>query len=142
MRFEESIEIEAPRHRVWEVLSDLEAWPDHIETVEVVEMLTPGPPAVGSKVRLRQPKLPEGTWDITVWDPPSFFEFRQKSGGVGTTAGHRVEELADDRSRLTLILEMKGGITPIVGLFFKELTQSYMNTEARGIKKEAESPGS
>jgi carbon monoxide dehydrogenase subunit G len=37
MRFEKSIEIDAPRQRVWDVLSDLEAWPPRIETVDVVE---------------------------------------------------------------------------------------------------------
>ncbi|HXV70710.1 MAG TPA: SRPBCC family protein, partial [Acidimicrobiia bacterium] len=90
MRFEESIEIDARKERVWEVLSDLEAWPQRIETVGVVELLTPGPVSKGSQVRLKQPKLPEGTWDITVWDPPSFFEWRQKSGGITSVAGHHV----------------------------------------------------
>jgi carbon monoxide dehydrogenase subunit G len=36
MRFEKSIEINAPQRRVWDVLSDLEAWPRRIETVESV----------------------------------------------------------------------------------------------------------
>lgn len=30
MRFEKSIEIDAPQQRVWDVLSALEAWPQHI----------------------------------------------------------------------------------------------------------------
>jgi uncharacterized membrane protein len=80
MRFEESIDIDAQQERVWEVLSDLEAWPRRIETVDVVELLTPAPMSKGSRVRLKQPKLPEGIWDITVWDAPSYFEWRQKSG--------------------------------------------------------------
>ena len=37
MRFEQSIEIDAPPPRVWDVLSDLEAWPQRIETVDSVE---------------------------------------------------------------------------------------------------------
>ena len=43
MHVEESIEIDAPQQRVWEVLSDLEAWPQRIETVDLVELLTPAP---------------------------------------------------------------------------------------------------
>ena len=105
MRFEESIDIDAQHERVWEVLSDLEAWPRRIETVDVVELLTPAPMSKGSRVRLKQPKLPEGTWDITVWDAPSYFEWRQKSGGITSVAGHRVEMLEEGRSRLTLSLE-------------------------------------
>ena len=81
MHFEQSIDVEARQQRVWEVLSDLEAWPQRIETVDVVELLTPTPVGEGSRVRLKQPKLPEGTWVVTVWDAPSYFEYRQKSGG-------------------------------------------------------------
>lgn len=140
MRFEKTIEINASQESVWEVLSDLEAWPHHIETVELVEPLTPAPIGEGSRLRLKQPKLPEGVWDVTVWEPPSYFEWRQKSGGVTSVAGHRVETLDGDRSRLTLTLDMRGPLIPVVGLFYKDLTNRYMTLEAEGMKRSAESP--
>jgi carbon monoxide dehydrogenase subunit G len=139
MRFEQTVDVGAPQPRVWEVLSDLEAWPQRIETVDVVERLTPPPVAVGTRVRLKQPKLPEGTWEVTVWDAPSYFEWRQKTGGASTVAGHRVEALEEGRSRLTLTLEMRGLLVPIVGLFYKDLTNRYMTIEAQAIKRAAES---
>jgi uncharacterized membrane protein len=141
MRFEESIDIDAQQERVWEVLSDLEAWPQRIETVDVVELLTPAPMSKGSRVRLKQPKLPEGTWDITVWDAPSYFEWRQKSGGITSVAGHRVEMLEEGRSRLTLSLDMRGPLIPVIGLFYRGLTNRYMTMEAQGMKRAAESAG-
>ncbi len=141
MRFEESIDIDAQKERVWDVLSDLEAWPRRIETVDVVELLTPAPMSKGSRVRLKQPKLPEGTWDITVWDAPSYFEWRQKSGGMTSVAGHRVEALEEGRSRLTLSLDMRGLLIPVVVLFYKDLTNRYMTIEAQGMKRAAESAG-
>jgi uncharacterized membrane protein len=141
MRFEESIDIDADQERVWEVLSDLEAWPRRIETVDVVELLTPAPTSKGSRVRLKQPKLPEGTWDITVWDAPSYFEWRQKSGGITSVAGHRVEMLEEGRSRLTLSLDMRGPLIPVIGLFYRDLTNRYMTLEAQGMKRAAESAG-
>jgi uncharacterized membrane protein len=139
MRFEKAIDINAPAERVWEVLSDLEAWPQRIETVDEVELLTPQPIATGSRVRLKQPKLPEGTWDITVWDAPTYFEWTQKTSGITSTAGHRIEALGDGRSRLRLTLEMRGLLIPIVGLFYKDLTNRYMALEADGMKRAAES---
>ena len=138
MRFEESIEIDAQQHRVWDVLSDLEAWPGRIETVDVLELLTPAPVAEGSRILLKQPKLGEGTWDVTVWDAPSYFEMRQKSGGITSVAGHRVESMEEGRSRLTLSLDMRGLLIPFVW-FFRGLTKRYMTTEAQGIKRAAES---
>ena len=140
MRFETAIDIDARQQRVWDVLSDLEAWPDLIETVDLVELLTPAPVSEGSRVRLKQPKLPEGTWDITVWDAPSYFEYRQQSGGVAVVAGHRVEALEEGRSRLTLTLDMRGVLVPLVGLFYKGLTNRYMTIEAEGMKRAAETP--
>ena len=139
MRFEQSIDIDARQQRVWDVLGDLEAWPQRIETVDVVELLTPAPVGEGSRVRLRQPKLPEGIWEVTVWDPPSYFEFRQQSSGVTTVAGHRVEALEDGRSRLTLTLEMRGLLVPVFARLYKGLTNRYMTIEAQGMKRAAES---
>lgn len=138
MRFEKSIEINAPQQRVWDVLSDLEAWPRRIETVDIVEPQEPTPIAKGSRVRLKQPKLPEGTWDVTVWDAPSYFEWTQKTGGMTSVAGHRVEALGENRARLTLTLDMRGFLIPIA-LFYKGLTNRYMNLEAEGMKRAAES---
>jgi uncharacterized membrane protein len=139
MRFETSIEIDAPQQRVWDVLTDIEAWPQRIETVDIVELLTPAPIAVGSRVRLKQPKLGEGTWDVTVWEAPSSFEWTQKMVGTTSVAGHRVEALGASRSRLTLTLDMRGLLIPIVALFYKGLTNRYMDLEAEGMKRAAES---
>jgi uncharacterized membrane protein len=139
MRFERSIEIDAPQQRVWDVLSAIEAWPQRIETVDAVELLTPAPIATGSRVRLKQPKLGEGIWNVTVWDPPSSFEWTQRMVGTTSVAGHRVEAMDEDRARLTLTLEMRGLLIPIVALFYKDLTNRYMNLEAEGMKRAAES---
>lgn len=139
MRFEQSIEIDAPQRRVWEVLSDIERWPERIETVDTVELLTPPPLGIGSQVRLKQPKLPEGAWDVTAWDAPTYFEWRQSGIGVSSVAGHRVEPLDDGRSRLVLTLEMRGFLIAIVGRFYRDLTNRYMTLEAEGMKRAAES---
>ena len=138
MRFEESIDVQAAQQRVWDILSDVERWPSRIETVDTVLILTPEPLTEGSRVRLSQPRLPEGTWEISVWDPPTYFEWRQKASGVTSIAGHRVDAEPEDHSRLTLTLDMRGPLIPIVGLFYRGLTNRYMSLEARGIKDAAE----
>jgi uncharacterized membrane protein len=138
MHFEKTIEIDASQQRVWDVLSDLEAWPPRIETVDEVELLTPAPITKGSRVRLKQPKLGEAIWDITVWNAPSYFEWTQKTAGITSVAGHRVEALGEGRARLTLSLVMRGFLIPVIALFYKGLTNRYMNLEAEGMKRAAE----
>lgn len=138
MRFERSIDIDAPQQRVWDVVSDIEAWPRLVETVDTVELLTPTPLTKGSRVRLKQPKLPEGVWDVTVWDAPSYFEWTQKTNGITSVAGHRVDPLGEGRARLTLTLDMRGLLIRIVGRFYKDLTERYMSLEAEGMKRAAE----
>jgi uncharacterized membrane protein len=139
MRFEKSIDIDASQQRVWDVLSDIRGWPQRIDTVDTVELLTPAPLAKGSRVRLKQPKLPEGVWDVTTWDAPAYFEWTQKSTGVTNIAGHRVEALGEGQARLTLTLEMRGFLISVMGRFYKDLTNDYMTREAEGMKRAAES---
>jgi hypothetical protein len=139
MRFERSIDIDASQQRVWDVLGDLQAWPGRIDTVDSVELLTPPPVTKGSRVRLKQPKLPEGVWDVTVWDAPTYFEWTQKASGVTSVAGHRVEPLGEGRARLTLTLDMRGLLISVTGRFYKDLTNDYMTREAEGLKRAAES---
>ena len=139
MRFEKSIDIDAPQQRVWDVVTAIESWPQRIETVDEVELLTPAPVGKGSRVRLKQPKLPEGTWDVTVWEAPSYFEWTQKMTGATTVAGHRVETIGEGRSRLTLTLDMRGLVISIIGVFYKGMTNRYINLEAEGMKRAAES---
>lgn len=139
MHFERSIDIAAPAERVWEMVADIERWPERIETVDEVERLTPPPTGVGSRFRLKQPKLPEAEWEVTAWQAPTWFEWRQQSGGVTNIAGHRIEPLDGARSRLTLTIDLTGLFAPIGGLMYRGLINRYMGIEAEGMKRAAES---
>ena len=139
MRFEKSIDINASPQRVWEVLSGIEAWPQRIGTVDTIKVLTAPPIDTGTQVRLKQPKLPDGIWEINVWDVPFYFEWTQKQSGVTSVAGHRVDSLGERRARLTLTLDMSGLLVPLIGLFYKNLTNEYMDREAEDIRRAAES---
>lgn len=139
MQFEKSMAIDASQQRVWDVISDIERWPQLVETVDTVQQLTPPPIGAGSRFRLKQPKLPEGNWDVTRWEPPSYFEWVQRSGGATIVGGHRVEALGEGRSRLILTIEMRGLLIAIMGLFYRNLTNRYLDLEANGMKRAAES---
>lgn len=138
MRFEKSVEIQAPQQRVWEVLSDIDSWPELVGTVEAAEVISPTPLGLGSRVRLRQPKLPEGEWEITAWEPPVFFEWTQKTAGGRIVAGHRVDADGEEGSRLTLTIDMRGPIVKVAGRLTSKTTRSYLEIEATDLKRAAE----
>ena len=53
--------------------------------------------------------------------------------------GPSVEALEEGRFRLTLTLDMRGLLVPVVALFYEGLTNRYMTVEAQGMKGAAES---
>jgi len=51
----------------------------------------------------------------------------------------RLEVLERVRSLLTLSMDMRGPLVPIIGLLYKGLVTRYMSIEAQGMKLAAES---
>jgi uncharacterized membrane protein len=134
---ERTVAVAAPADRVWAVIMDVERWPERIPTVDAVELLDPGPLAVGSRVRLQQPRLPTAVWTVTELAEGSSFTWESSSPGVILTAAHTVESRAD-RSRLTLALTVAGPLAGIGWLLSRSLTTRYVETEAASIKLAAE----
>lgn len=132
-----AVTISAPPERVWEVLADVERWPERIPTVDAVERLDPGPLAVGSRTRLQQPKLPEAVWTVTELDEGRSFTWTSRSPGVAISAAHVVESQGD-ATRLTLSVTLSGPVAPVGWLMTRGLTRRYVETEAASVKRAAE----
>ncbi len=88
MDHELTIDIDADAARVWEILSDVERWPEWTPTVTSVERLDRRPFGVGSRFRIRQPKLPTAVWTVTTLEPGCYFEWRNVSPGLTSVGGH------------------------------------------------------
>lgn len=132
-----SVVIAAPPERVWAVLADVERWPERIPTVDSVERLDDGPLAVGSRTRLRQPRLSPAVWTVTELTDGASFTWESKTSGVTVVASHDVEPHPDG-SRLTLALSVSGALAGIGWLMTRSLTTRYVETEAASIKAAAE----
>ena len=132
-----TVTIAAPPERVWEVLVDVERWPERIPTVDSVERLDDGPLREGSRTRLRQPRLPEAVWTVTGLDAGRSFTWESRSPGIVISAGHVVERDAAG-SRLTLAVTVSGPMSPVGWLMTRRLTERYVATEAASIKQAAE----
>ncbi len=133
-----TVEIAAPVERVWEVLSDIEHWPEWTETVTSVKRLDAGPLQPGSRARINQPKIPETEYVVTGIDPGRSFTWVATGSGVRTTARHDVEALPGGRSRVTLAVEQRGWLGSVMGRFYRGLTDRYLANEANGLKSRCE----
>lgn len=139
--FRHAVTIAASPARVWAVVIDVERWPERIPTVDTVERLEPGPLAVGSRTRLRQPRLPEAVWTVTELEEGTSFTWQSRSPGITISAGHDVEP-QDGGSRLELSVALTGPLSWIGWLMARSLTRRYVEIEADSIKLVAEATGS
>jgi uncharacterized membrane protein len=134
MRFEASTDVAAPARAVFDTYADVERWPSWTSSVTSVELLDPGPLRIGSRARIRQPRLPVTVWQVTTLAPGKEFSWQAFGPGVLTTGTHRVSENADGTSHVTAILEQRGPLGFVVGLMSSRLTRRYLRTEVDGLK--------
>ena len=50
MRFESSIDVDAPAERVWALVDKLEEWPQWMPSIKKIERISPGPLTEGSQL--------------------------------------------------------------------------------------------
>lgn len=131
------VEIQAPPDRVWRVMSDFERWPEWTPTVTSIERLDRGPVAAGSRLRIRQPKLPPALWRLTEFEPGKGFTWVTGSPGIRVTARHWVEA-SGTGSRATLSLQFSGLLGPLVARLTRGLNEGYLALEAKGLKGRSE----
>lgn len=137
MRFEHSIDIDAPASRVWSVLSDADRWPEWTPTVTKVARLGGDDLALGSKVRIEQPKLPAAVYTITALEPGKSFTWTTGSWFARGVAHHVIEPQGTG-SRVTLSVAFAGLIGGLAARMYAQLTREYLALEAEGLKKRSE----
>jgi uncharacterized protein YndB with AHSA1/START domain len=135
--FSISIEISAAPARVWSVMSDVERWPDWTPSVTRVEHLEAGPLRIGSRARIKQPKLLAAVWEVTRLEPGKSFTWVTRSPGVRVTGFHAVEP-TNTGSRATLSIDFAGLLASFVAWLTRNLNSRYLNYEANGLKKRSE----
>jgi len=135
MHFETTIEINAPLDKVWATLFDVERWPEWTASMSEVQRLEDKELIVGSKVRIKQPKMPSLVWEITELDRGRSFTWRSSSPGIMTIGTHHLEPLAEAGTAVTLGIHLSGAFAPIGGLFMSGRIRQYVQMEADGLKE-------
>lgn len=125
------VEIAAPRHEVWRVMANLEAWPSWTPTMSSVRHRSGT--GVGATYEVRQPRMPASTLVIDEWVDGTSFTWSSRERAASLSAHH---VLADDglgRTAVTLSIELSGPLSAIVWLLWGRTIRHYVDTEAAAL---------
>ena len=133
-----TVEIAAPAQLVWSVMADVERWPEWTASVSRIVRLTPGPLAVGSRLRIHQPKLAPATWRVVEVERDRYFVSESVTPGLRVIAHHSIEPVGA-KSRVTLSVRFEGLFAVLLARLTRNLNKRYLTMEAVGLKERCES---
>jgi uncharacterized protein YndB with AHSA1/START domain len=138
MNFHDSVQIGAAAADVWRVFTDVERWPEWTASVRTVEIVRGSGVEPGARVRIRQPRLPVMTWEVTEVDPGVSWAWVARSPGVATVARHTVTPAGPGTTLVEQVIEQRGPLAGIAGRLTARLTRRYLAIEAAGLKQRCE----
>jgi uncharacterized membrane protein len=136
MRWEDTLEIEAPADVVWDLTIDVAAWPRITPTVTRLERLDDGPMHVGSQARIKQPGQPESVWTVTRLEEGREFVWQTKRMGLTMIGTHRLEPVGD-HTRNILSIDVEGRGSVLFGRLFGRAVRSAIHTENASFRARA-----
>jgi uncharacterized protein YndB with AHSA1/START domain len=135
--FEATIDINASPARVWTVMSDIERWHQWTPSITSITRLDRGAIGVGSKARVKQPKLAPANFEITRWIPERGFDWVTKNAAVTAIGRHSIEPTATG-AHVTLGVTFSGPLAAVIAWLYGGLTERYVRMEAEGLKRRSE----
>jgi uncharacterized membrane protein len=136
-RHEHTFTINAAPVRVWQVVCDIERWPEWTPSVTSVKRVGDTPAGPGARFDIVQPKLLPARWTVTHWDVGRSFAWESRSPGLQTVGDHVIRPEGGG-SAVTLSVALEGPVSVIAALLFGGLTRGYIGFEAEGLKKRCE----
>lgn len=122
-----TVQIDAPPERVWEVLLDVERWPEFAAQFQRIVRSDDGPLAMGKKARVTPKGLRRSEWVVTEFtDGRSFTWESDALPGFHLAGGHMIEPDGAG-TRATMSLRSSGPVallmTPAAALIFRGNTR-------------------
>jgi uncharacterized membrane protein len=131
----------APQDQVWQALVDVTDWPRWSTSYTSIQRLDEGPLAVGSRARVKQPRLAPSTVEVTELDAGRGFTWVSSAAGVRFVGRHRLVPEAGGGTRIELAGELSGWLAAAVKVLLGRRIARYVGLEAKGIKAAAEAAG-
>src|ERR1700733_11558198 len=138
MNLQISTDIRAESKSVWATLMDVERWPEWTRSVDRVERLDDGEFGIGSRVRIRQPRIPVAIWKVTEFEAGRSFTWVSEAFGIRSVASHLLEPRGEGTVSLTLTLAQTGWLAWLVRSRAEKTAREYLALEAQGLKRRCE----
>lgn len=140
MHYEQTATTSAEPERLWAVVTDVERWPDWIETYESVRRAETGRLRLGHTARVKQKGLAAGDWTVSELEEGRVFAWESRQPGVRFVGRHAVGAGPGGGSRLTLAFEMTGPLSGLLGLVYGRKVRAYVDLEAERLATVAVQP--
>jgi uncharacterized membrane protein len=132
-----AIDIAAAPERVWQVIVDIDSWPQWTESVTGVKRLDSGPLQVGSRARVQQPGLLPLVWVLTELQPGTQFTWVNRFPGVTSTSRHEIIT-SGEGCRLVVTSTWAGPLAALIAVLNRTRTRRFLAAEANGAKARSE----
>lgn len=133
MTIAHSVDVPAPIDLVWQVYSQVEHWPQWMESMDHVDIMDGRALALGSQVWIAQPRMPATTWTVTELTPGHSWTWVSRTRGVTATATHELAAVDDTTTRVDMSVAFSGLQGKLVGRLTGGRVHSYLEMEARGL---------
>jgi hypothetical protein len=138
MNLQISTDIRAESKSVWATLMDVERWPEWTRSVDRVERLDDGEFGIGSRARIRQPRIPVAIWKVTEFKSGRSFTWVSEAFGIRSVGTHMVEPRGEGTVSLILTIVQTGWLARLVRSRAEKTAREYLAMEAQGLKRRCE----
>lgn len=132
-----NVVVNCSHEKVWEVLSQLEKWPQWTSTVTSVERVSGA--GLGACYKVKQPGLPASKLTVMKWRDGESFTWESNEAAAKMVALHNVVAINESTSRVELSVVMSGPLVRIVWMLWGQKIRSYTDREAASLKVAVES---
>ena len=101
--------------RTWTALTDVTTWPNWTKSMTSVQRLDDGPLRVGSRARIKQPRMPVMIWQVDEIRDREEFTWSAPAPGLRVTGVHRLVANPDGTTRIELEIQQRGPLAGIIG---------------------------
>lgn len=140
MEFTHDVTSTASPEAIFDVLLDVESWPQWTKSMTQITRRTSGDVAMGTRMRVRQPYSNTRTWVVTELVRPHTFTWESRQMGVMVVARHDITA-GGASSSVRLSVVVSGALGRLVAPLSAARIRRFMELEATGLVARALDPG-